>query len=79
MVTVRQMAAGLTLLGDFVLSLCSIGGDETLEIQATLPSEYPRKAKVGYFTESRLSGCWETSGNGRSLLANSGDVRLLRV
>lgn len=56
-VTIRQMAAGLTLLGDFVLSLCSIGGDDTLEIQATLPSEYPRKAKVGCYTDSGLSGC----------------------
>lgn len=43
MVTIRQMAAGLTLLGGFVLSLHSIGGDETLETQATLPSEYPGK------------------------------------
>lgn len=57
MVTIRQMAAGLTLLGDFVLFLSSIGGEETLEIQATLPSEYPRRAKVGYYIGSGLSGC----------------------
>lgn len=53
--------AGLTLLGDFVLSFCSIGGDGTLETQTTLPSEYPgkisvRKEKSKYYSESRLGG-----------------------
>lgn len=40
MVTARQMVAELILLCDSVLSLCSIGGDGTLETQTTLPSEY---------------------------------------
>lgn len=44
MVAVRQMVAGLILLGDFVLCLCSIGGDGTLETQTTLPSEYSGKS-----------------------------------
>lgn len=44
MVTIRQMVAGLTVHDDFVLSLCSIGGDGTLETQTTLPSEYPGKS-----------------------------------